>query len=153
MEDSLFLKNVRSVRSQSPFDSKQEHCQAQHGPLGLDLTRRGLQHKGMNHMSRHIIKSGHGDDLPESVQKVLQGVQEAGEIGGTIAGSVAGIPLALTTMIGAKLIGKKSDRESEAMADRVFEISAKVGQTIGKIAPVAVLAAPFLLFRHFQNRS
>lgn len=104
-------------------------------------------------MSHDIVNHGNVDGLPEPLQKVVRGVQDAGKLGGTIGGVLVGVPLSLAATLGTKLIGQKGDDESHAIGQRVFEISTKVGETIGTIAPVAVLAATFLLWRHLSKRS
>ena len=101
-------------------------------------------------MSQNRTIAGCPDDLPEPLQKVVDGVSKAGEIGGTIGGGLLAIPVALGAKAVASINGK-STAEGDALAQRMLEGGMQIGRTVGKIAPLGVLAIPFLLARRLTR--
>ena len=102
-------------------------------------------------MSLNLSSNGGGGQLPERFQKVVDTVGGAGEAAGAIAGAAVGAPIALATKGIASLCGKSST-QSDAMATQVFNTAATVGRVVGKVAPVAVLAAPLVLLWKLRRR-
>ena len=102
-------------------------------------------------MSLNLSSIGGGGQLPERFQKVVDTVAGAGEAAGTVAGAAVGAPMAFATKGIASLCGKSST-QSDAMATQVFNTAATVGRVVGKVAPVAVLAAPLVLMWKLSRR-